>query len=291
LTLGQLYTHLLSELKSIYPYEEARSVVFSLLEHYLQVSKAKVMLQFNFEVPDLSLPPLAKAMEDLLNHKPLQYIIGKTWFLDGEFKVNNHVLIPRPETEEMVKSIIDHFDSITGEYSYPPRVIDIGTGSGCIAITLKNHFPEFPVVALDISEDALQVARTNALNHKADVAFWHADLFDPEAVDGLSVFDVIVSNPPYVLESEKKLMQRNVLDYEPAAALFVSDQDPLIYYKAIAEFASINLRPGGHIYLEINENFGDQVKSLYLTSGFVEVEIRKDLSGKDRFLYCKSPRN
>jgi release factor glutamine methyltransferase len=249
------------------------------------------MIQFDLVVPDQSLPAMARALEELLNNKPLQYVLGKARFLEAEFIVNQHVLIPRPETEELTKIVIDELDSQIDSFNYPMKLIDIGTGSGCIAITLKNHFPEFSVVGLDKSDETLEVARMNAANLKAEVSFWHADLFDPEAVDGIYLFDVIVSNPPYVLESEKKQMHPNVYQYEPAGALFVPDSDPLIYYKAIAEFSAINLRPNGYLFLEINEKFGDQVKSLFLNAGFINVEIRQDLSGKDRFLICRSNRN
>ncbi|MBK7212048.1 MAG: peptide chain release factor N(5)-glutamine methyltransferase [Bacteroidales bacterium] len=288
MTIGQLYTHLLSELKAIYPYEEARSIVYILMEQYLQVSKAKVMMRFGFEVPDSSLPPLAKAMEELLEHKPMQYIMGKSWFLEGEFKVNQNVLIPRPETEELTNLIIEELNSLTIDSNFPLKILDIGTGSGCIAITLKNHFPEMSVFAVDLSEEALSLARINALDHKADVIFIHADILDQQTLDDLPSFDVIVSNPPYVLESEKKLMQQNVLKFEPHSALFVPDADPLRYYKAIDEFASYKLRPGGYIFLEINERFGEEVKLLYLKSGFRKVDTLKDLSSKDRFVICRS---
>jgi release factor glutamine methyltransferase len=288
LTIGQVYTHLLTELKAVFAYYEAREMALRLLEHNLQMSRAKVMVQFNIEIPDNSLPPLALAMEDLLAHKPLQYVMGKAQFMDSEFIVNQDVLIPRPETEEMVQSIINELKTFVLDVNFPVKILDIGTGSGCIAVTLKNHFPDMVVFAMDISEEALQVARSNAQNNRAEIVFCQADILDLESLHDLPEFDIIVSNPPYVLEKEKKMMQRNVLDYEPATALFVPDKTPLLYYEAIADFADQNIRPGGYIFLEINESYGEELKSLYLKNGFRDVEIVKDLSGKDRFLFCRS---
>lgn len=288
MTIGQVYTFLLTELKAKFAYEEAKVMVVSLLEHHLQLTKARIMLQFSTEVPDNSLPPLAKAMDDLLNHKPLQYVLGKAWFHDAEYIVNQHVLIPRPETEMMVDSIINELKAITPDINFPLRILDIGTGSGCIAVTLKNHFPDYMVYAMDFSEEALQVARQNAINNRADVVFYNADILVEETLEGLPSFDIIVSNPPYVLEKEKALMAPNVLNYEPKDALFVPDNDPLLYYRAIAHFASSSLRPRGYIYLEVNENYAEEVKSLYLEHQFTHVQVLKDLSGKDRYVQCQS---
>ncbi|NVO18797.1 MAG: peptide chain release factor N(5)-glutamine methyltransferase [Bacteroidetes bacterium] len=288
MNIGQVYTHLLTELKAVFSYDEAREMAFRLLEHHLQITRAKVMVQFNIEIPDNSLPPLALAMEDLLANKPIQYVLGKTLFMESEFIVNKHVLIPRPETEELVQSIINELRTIVIDINFPIKVLDIGTGSGCIAIALKNYFPDMVVFGLDNSDEALEVARLNAQNLRADVVFCEADILDFQTLDGLPDFDVIISNPPYVLEKEKKAMQKNVLEYEPAAALFVPDNQPLLYYEAIADYAEHKLRPGGYIFLEINESYGEEVKSLYLKHGFKDVEILKDLFGKDRFLHCKS---
>jgi release factor glutamine methyltransferase len=288
LTIGQVYTHLLTELKASFSYDEAREMALRLLEHHLQISRTKVMVQFSTEIPDNSLPPLALAMEDLLANKPLQYILGKTQFLDNEFIVNEHVLIPRPETEELVQSVIDELKNVVIDINFPVKILDIGTGTGCIAISLKNYFPDMHVFALDVSEEALEVARTNAQNNRVEVAFYQADILNFETLEGFPEFDIIISNPPYVLEREKKQMQKNVLDYEPKEALFVPDDQPLLFYEAIADFANMNIRPGGYIFLEINESFGEEVKSLYLKHGFTGVEIIKDLSGKDRFLRCRS---
>ncbi len=288
MTIGQVYTYLLSELKASFTYEEAKTMVFSLLEHHLQISKARVMIQFNREVPDISLPAISRSLDELMAHKPLQYVLGRAWFMNLEFKVNEHVLIPRPETEELVQSIIQDLNTVVVDANFPLKILDIGTGSGCIAVTLKNLFPELMVFGMDNSEEALQLARVNAMNHRADVIFVNSDILVEETWDGLPAFDVIVSNPPYVLENEKKLMQRNVLDFEPAEALYVPDEDPLLYYKAIARFASFNMRPKGFLYLEINENFGDEVKSLYLAHQFEDVRVVKDMSDKDRFVHCRN---
>jgi release factor glutamine methyltransferase len=288
LNIGQVYTHLLTELKAVFAYDEAREMAFRLLEHHLQISRAKIVVKFSIEIPDSSLPPLALALDDLLAHKPLQYVLGKVQFLENDFQVNKNVLIPRPETEELVQTIIKELKTVVTDINFPMKILDIGTGSGCIAVTLKNYFPDMIVFALDKSEQALQVARTNAQNNRTDIVFCQADILDFDTLEGLPEFDIIISNPPYVLESEKKLMQKNVLDFEPAEALFVPDDKPLLFYEAIADFASMNLRSGGYIFLEINESFGEELKSLYLRLGFADVEVKKDLSGKDRFLFCRS---
>ena len=156
--------------------------------------------------------------------------------------MNKHVLIPRPETEEMVQSIINELKMIVVDINFPLKILDIGTGSGCIAVTLKNYFPEMVVFAMDVSEEALQVARINAQNNRSDLVFCQADIFDFETLEGLHELDIIISNPPYVLEMEKSLMKRNVLDYEPQLALFVPKNDPLIFYRAIGKFARKRLK-------------------------------------------------
>lgn len=288
MTIGEVYTHLLNELKAKYAYEEARAMVFGLLEHHLQITKARIMVQFNIEVPDITLPPLALALDDLLADKPLQYVIGKAWFMNQEYLVNEHVLIPRPETEELVQIVITAVDSLLNEHPYPLKILDIGTGSGCIAIALKSHYPEISLYALDNSDAALAVARENAQNHRAEVYFYQADILREETLEGLPPMDILVSNPPYVLEKEKSAMKPNVLNHEPPDALYVPDVEPLLYYKAIAAYAAENIRPGGLIFLEINEMFGDEVKSLFLSHKFKDVRVEKDLSGKDRFLLCHS---
>jgi release factor glutamine methyltransferase len=221
------------------------------------------------------------ALAKLKRHEPIQYITGRTYFLGLELMVNPDVLIPRPETEELVEKIIkENADKKNQEIS----VLDIGTGSGCIAVSLKKNFPVSSISAMDSSANALIVARDNAERNSCPIKFYHYDIFDKQVWPIFPVYDIIISNPPYVTESEKTMMQRNVLDFEPEEALFVPDNDPLVYYKAISDFAFMHLSRPGLLYLEINERFGHEVKSILLAQGFEKVEVNKDINEKDRFI-------
>jgi release factor glutamine methyltransferase len=219
-------------------------------------------------------------IEDIVNElkkqKPIQYITGKTSFYGLWFTVNEHVLIPRQETEELVRWIIDE------NAEKKINILDIGTGSGCIAVSLKKNLPESDVTAVDISEKALNTARINAENNQSAITFSQVNILDNIQID--KQFDLIVSNPPYVRACEKARMQDNVLNYEPAEALYVSDKQPLIFYNSIASFALKHLVDNGLVYLEVNENLADEVALIYENMGFSEVEIRKDINGKDRMM-------
>jgi release factor glutamine methyltransferase len=219
---------------------------------------------------------------ELKLQKPIQYTLGETEFFGINLKVNPHVLIPRPETEELVDWILR---SKANDY---PNILDIGTGSGCIAIALAKHLPAARVYALDISHDAITLAKQNSMNANAHVSFIHDDILSvPNRIEG-SPFDIIVSNPPYVRESEKQLMQSNVLDNEPHLALFVKDTDPLIFYKAIAQTAKNHLKPNGTIFCEINEAFGEETADVFKDFGFNDIEVRNDINGKERMLRARS---
>jgi release factor glutamine methyltransferase len=219
---------------------------------------------------------------ELKLQKPIQYILGETEFFGINLKVNQHVLIPRPETEELVDWIIK-----SRENDYPD-ILDIGTGSGCIAIALAKHLPAARVYALDISYDALALAKENSMNASTSIKFLHNDILTlPSKIDG-SPFDTIVSNPPYVRVSEKQQMQPNVLENEPHIALFVDDNDALIFYKAIAQTATNHLKPNGTIYCEINEALGKETAEVFSDFGFADIEVRKDINGKERMLRARS---
>ena len=210
----------------------------------------------------------------LQRHEPLQYVIGSARFHGHKFKVTPVTLIPRPETEQLVDLIIDENPAAD------LRVLDMGTGSGCIAISLARAL-KFPQVdALDISRDALAIARENAQALKVKVRFFESDMLLPQPD---ARYDIIVSNPPYICWSEREAMERNVIDYEPGHALFVPDNDPLLFYKAIVPYAARSLERGGHLYLEINQRFGDEVRRLLMDNGFDEVRILEDSYGKVRF--------
>jgi release factor glutamine methyltransferase len=217
----------------------------------------------------------------LLAHEPIQYILGETEFYGLKFNVSSGVLIPRAETEELVDWIVSE------ERENCNSLLDIGTGSGCIPISIDKNLQLERVEGWDISDDALKIAESNAARNQSKVRFSRQDIFHPTGIAKRSKWDVIVSNPPYVLMEESDLMERNVVDFEPHVALFVSDNDPLIFYQAIAQFAAAHLQHHGSLYFEINERMGDQTAFLLKENGFNDIIIRKDLQGKDRMVKAK----
>jgi release factor glutamine methyltransferase len=221
-----------------------------------------------------------KALERLKNHEPIQYVLGKTEFFGLPFGVNSSVLVPRPETEELVQWLL--------EESYMPgmRILDVGTGSGCIAISIKKEWPEANVWGWDISTTALETANQNARLNQVDVHFEQQDILTLEWKAPVR-FHIIVSNPPYVRLLEKGQMDKNVLAYEPSTALFVPDNDALLFYRVIARFARKALEPGGLLFFEINQAFGAEVVGLLEGEGFREVVLRPDLSGRDRMIRAR----
>ena len=268
----------LDVLKELYPKEEIRSFFMMLCEAFLGWDKVAYLLHRSETINQSDLLRFHWALEDLKRHRPIQHIIGYTDFCDCRIKVNENVLIPRPETEEMVGYLVSRF-KVQGS-----SVLDLCTGSGCIAIALKKKMPWCSVTAVDISADALDMAKKNAADNGADVEFIQGDVLSgslQSAVGGL--WDLIVSNPPYITESEKASMQANVLDYEPSQALFVPDDDPLLFYRSIAAFAKQHLADDGLLAMEINERFGQETLQMLRDYGF-SAELHKDFRGKDRFV-------
>lgn len=281
---------LLKEIKSIYHkeldknygVEEVSSFFYLLIVHFLKLEKFVLALTPNLVVNKEEEAILFKALSELKQDVPVQHIIGETEFMDMRFKVSPKVLIPRPETEDLVRWVIA--DS-SAEQHQPLTILDIGTGSGCIPIALAKHLVGAQVSALDISSDALQVAQTNALENEVDIDFHQGDILDETSTSTInSKFDIIVSNPPYVRELEKNKMHKNVLKYEPGIALFVSDKDPLVFYRAIANFAVKNLADDGRLYLEINQYLGKEMLRLLSEYNFKDIELRKDIFGNDRMV-------
>lgn len=268
------------QLCSIYDKDEANAMILILLEHYFNIDRVKMALEPDLRLSESEMLTFHFAVKDLLKNKPVQYIIGETEFCDLKFKVNENVLIPRPETSELV-NIIYNSQCImhNGRFS----ILDIGTGSGCIAISLAKRFPQSQVYAMDISDKALEVAKENAFNNNVDVTFIHDDIL---SLDNKieTEFDIIVSNPPYVRDMEKADIRDNVLNWEPHKALFVSDEDPLIFYRKILEFAQSHLKEGGEIWFEINEFLGKEMTDLCKEHGFGDIEIFNDFRGKERFM-------
>ena len=272
------------QLCSIYDRDEANAMILILFEHYFNISRVKMALEPELRLSESEMLTFHFAVKDLLKNKPLQYIIGETEFCDLKFKVNAHTLIPRPETSELVTKIIE---SQKPKAKSQKSILDIGTGSGCIAISLAKHISDSKVYAIDISEKALETAKTNAINNNVDVTFIHDDILSlRNNID--TNFDIIVSNPPYVRELEKAEMRDNVLNWEPHTALFVSDNDPLIFYRNILEFAKTHLNENSEIWFEINEYLGKEMTELCKTMGFSDVEIYKDFRGKERVVLVRS---
>jgi release factor glutamine methyltransferase len=271
------HSSLVAQLQAVYPLPEAEQIAYQLLDFYLGLSKVDIALDPNAEI-EISLESRVNtALLRLLDHEPLQYVLGEAYFYDLTFSVDGNVLIPRPETEELVKLVMDrHSESSLS-------ILDIGTGSGCIPISIKKHKPRAHVSACDISLGALELAKVNGQRNAVVVDFFYCDILDASHWT-TEHYDVIVSNPPYVLNSEKAAMRENVLGYEPHLALFVEDDDPLLFYKAIADFALQSLNTNGHLYFEINEAFGAETQKMLEDKGYRKVRLHSDIFGKARMV-------
>lgn len=268
------------ELGDIYPQEEVDSFFYILTETYYDIKRIGLATDSDLSVQDPS--QILKALDELKEHKPLQYITGETEFYGLPFKVNEGVLIPRPETEELVEWVLKKT-----EPNANISILDIGTGSGCIAIAIANFLPQAKIYALDISVDALRVAKQNAKLNHVEIEFIEANILNLKEVGPDIKFDIIVSNPPYVREQEKQFMKPNVIDNEPHLALFVKDQDPLQFYNAIADFANHNLKEEGLLFFEINEYLGNAMIDLLMHKHFVDIELKQDIFKKDRMIKGK----
>lgn len=260
------------ELRNIYPEQEAKSITFWLMEYYLGATRKDILANKYWE--KISSSGIEEAFLQVLAGKPIQQVTGWAPFYGRDFKINPNVLIPRNETEELVHLIINE-NKIAA-----PSILDIGTGSGCIPISLGLEIPGAKVSAIDISTEALSIARENADLFKVNIDFRELDILSADLP--FNNLDIIVSNPPYVRELEKVEMHPNVLNHEPHLALFVKDDDPLIFYRVIASKARAALRKGGKLYFEINEALGEETKQLMVTQGFQDVKIMQDLNGKMR---------
>ena len=263
-----------AELEGIYPHEEIRGFLRLLFEEYLGWDLTTWLLSKQKTINQSDLLKINFAIKDLKRHRPIQHIIGKADFCCMTLRVDENVLIPRPETEGLVELAKDRCPS-------PKRILDLCTGSGCIAIALAKAFPEASITAVDISEKALEVARQNAWNQGVEVEFVQADVLN-DSLAQLPEYDLIVSNPPYVRELEKSKMQPNVLDYEPHLALFVPDNDPLLFYRRLAEIADKHLVTSGLLVVEINESLGEETAKLFRAHSF-ETTLHNDFKGKTRF--------
>ena len=271
-----------NQLRDLYEEGELSQVIFLVFEHVKNFSKIDIHLRKDELLSDSEKIKLENILSELKLNMPVQYVLGYAWFSGMKFKVNEHVLIPRQETEELVEWISKKIEDEVRERKFDFNILDVCTGSGCIAIALKKKFPSANIFALDISEEALAVARENSKLNQAEVSFIQSDILRTPNFNLPTNYDLIVSNPPYVLESEKQILNKNVLDYEPHLALFVKDNDPLIFYNSISDFAFHHLKPGGKLYFEINEAKGKEVEDLLLMKGFFNVIVKKDLNEKVR---------
>ncbi len=290
--LKQYKTHFFDSLKNIQDEQEIESFFFILTEYLHNLKRVDVALNSNFELSDEEVEKWNAILVDLQQEKPIQYITGESWFYGLKFEVNENTLIPRPETEELVEWVIE--SQKLKVQSQKLEILDIGTGSGCIPISLKANLPQANVSAIDVSEQALEVAKRNANSNKVEINFIQANILEVEDLSQLQTpnfqlptsIDIIVSNPPYVRNLEKEEIKKNVLDYEPHLALFVEDTDALLFYRKIAQLALKNLSPNGLLFFEINQYLGKETVELLQNLGFKNIELKKDIFGNDRMIRC-----
>lgn len=289
------------QLNSIYAGSESVNIALLVLEDCTSQRNTDLLMNKEQELTDEQQEKIKNHVHRLLKHEPIQYIMQKTWFYGMELYVDKNVLIPRPETEELVDWVVkdvkasglDVFEKAPtdADVTKQLKMLDVGTGSGCIALALKKAMPKAEVWGCDVSEEALNVARRNGSALDIRVDFQGIDFLDEAQQKFLPTVDIIVSNPPYIPLQEKDQMNANVVDFEPHTALFVPDNDALLFYITIAKFAKKRLYEGGSIYLEIHENLGRDVVDLFLHHGFEKVELKKDMQGKERMVkaFPKSP--
>lgn len=278
MTLSQWRKEFVASLAGLYPPQEAQALFFRSVEHALGIGRLRYAMEKDRELSGEDSGRLRSIEDELLTGRPLQYIVGEQMFCGRRFSVDARVLIPRGETEELVDRVLRENAMRTA------RVLDVGTGSGAIAVSLALARPAWKVEALDVSPDALALARENARRLGAEVEFRQADILQEDAWTALGTYDMVVSNPPYVRESERAQMHDNVRRYEPPLALFVPDEDPLRFYRAIGRFALAGLAAGGRLYFEINRAFGRKTAELLTGLGFAEVEVFQDINGCDRMV-------
>ena len=286
MTLNEARTVLTKELNNVYDKDEVKNIIDLVLERVTCLPRIE---QVKNKIPYLTcgqLEDLDSITERLKTNEPVQYVLGEAWFAGMKFKVNKNVLIPRPETEELVDWVAEEsqIPIAIGTIVNSQKILDVGTGSGCIPITLKKRLLDADVSALDVCSEALYTAAENAAELNAEVNFILLDFLDEEKWNELGNFDIVVSNPPYVREGEKQSMHKRVLSFEPQRALFVPDNDALLFYRKLAGFAIKYLNPGGSLFVEINEALGNEIVSLFKNAGFADIQLKKDMQGKDRMI-------
>ncbi|MCY7291818.1 MAG: peptide chain release factor N(5)-glutamine methyltransferase [Ferruginibacter sp.] len=278
MTIKEIQQQYLAELEKIYSAGEAAVMTTMIFESIAKISTQDLLLRPNVEIENNTEINLITALNKLQQHEPIQYIIGKGWFYNVAFTVNEAVLIPRPETEELVLEAINFL-----KHHKSKNVLDIGTGSGCIPISIKKNITNANVTSLDVSNDALKLAAKNASDNAVEINFLHFDFLEEKNYSTLPKFDVIISNPPYIPENEKNKLDKNVTMFEPHIALFVPQNDPLLFYKKILIFAGNHLQKDGKIFLEIHEDFASETANLFTEKNY-HVVIKKDMQDKERML-------
>lgn len=276
------FREVLQKLKTKFSSGEAENITAMMFEKIAGISKTDLIKVKNLEINQPTIKQLEESVDKLFLDVPIQYILGEAWFYGNKFLVNPSVLIPRPETEELVELVLKELKSDANK-----SILDIGSGSGCIPITIKKKFNQAKVTSVDISENALEIAKQNATIIGTFINFQKLDFLERENWQLLGAFDIIVSNPPYIPFSEKESLDKNVRDYEPETALFVDE--PLIFYRAIADFATTNLLKEGKIFMEVHENFSHSVSEHFVQKGFI-TNVLKDIYGKDRFVVAQFPK-
>lgn len=284
MTLAAAQQFILDSIQPFYDFREARNIAALVMEKITGYSAAERHLYKKNLLKNEQANQLEKIVCQLKENKPVQYILEEAWFAGMKFFVNEHVLIPRPETEELVSWIVESIKQLKIPHQ---RILDIGTGSGCIAIALKKHLPATNITAIDIDKEALAVANQNAIANHAAIDFIEMDILASTDFHPMPSFDIIVSNPPYVLETEKREMLERVWKNEPSKALFVPDKDPLIFYKAIFHFAERHLKQDGFLFFEINETMAVAIQDLFESKQFQQVEIKIDFQEKARMVRAK----
>ncbi|WP_421943695.1 peptide chain release factor N(5)-glutamine methyltransferase [Pedobacter sp.] len=279
MNIKELEKEYIQSLSDLYGADEAKALFILSTSNILKLTQSEILLKQDRAVAVKESNKLLKILEDLKKGKPIQHILGETLFYRLPFNVNENVLVPRPETEELVDWIINEVKDSK------KTLLDIGTGSGCIAITLKKNLQHLDVSAIDISDKALSVAKDNATLNKVEINFIETDILTYSTNES---YDIIVSNPPYIRELEKAEMHKNVLEHEPHQALFVSDENPLVFYEAIANFAVKNLNPNGYLFFEINEYLWAETLQILIDKQFKNIELKKDMQGKDRMIMART---
>jgi release factor glutamine methyltransferase len=284
MTTEQCYNDFLDRLTSIYEQREAVNITDWVFENMTGLKRLDRGLNRNVEIGKVVMQKLDRCLLELLQHRPVQYVLNEVWFYKMKFYINEHVLIPRPETEELVKWIAEHVrglkcDVLYGEF----KILDVGTGSGCIAISIKKELENIDITAIDVSEQALKVAIKNAATLQTKINFLQNDFLNESLWNSLGIYDLVVSNPPYIPENEKEKLAKNVTAFEPHIALFVKNKNPFIFYEKIAKFSQSHLKADGKIFVEINEDYSKEVKGIF-SSYNLKTEIRKDVYGKERMV-------